>query len=141
MTVPINHEISSSQVDFFKMLDAKIEKGKDLEEHESELELDDSQQRHQRLQKVAEEWDTLLGRSHNSHDLRTGLEQSSLPEPPEDEEDVQPHPLDDNPAANSVDSMRTMFSNSCSLPAGTLREVVSAGGPTRPAALGQVQSE
>ena len=77
------------------MLDAKIEKGKELEESESELELQDSQQRHQRLQKVAEiEWDTLLGRSQNSQDLRAGLE------PAEDEEDMPPDPLDNNPAAN-----------------------------------------
>ena len=132
--VPINqnNEISSSQVNFFKMLDEKIEQGFELEENELEDE------RHLRLQKVAEEWPFgLLGRSQDSSDLRLlahqqqniGNQAKSESVSAEDDEDdrleVQQTTARDKEASSSVDSMRTMFSNSVNLPAGTLREVVT----------------
>ena len=116
-------EISSSQVNFFKMLDEKIENG-ELEgedSHESLLE-----DRHLRLQKVAEEWDLLLGRSQNSNDLDPNQTEDQLPKEEGNSEDDRlslPQALEDNPG-NSIDSMRTLFSNSVTLPAGTLREVM-----------------
>lgn len=81
--------------------------GLDLDEPDSEGE------RQLRLQRVAEEWDNLLGRSQDSNDLSSkGIEFL-------------------NPAGTTTeaqmsnDSMRTMFSNSVNVPAGTLREVVT----------------
>jgi len=124
----IQSEVSSSQVNFFKMLDEKIENGVELEEQDSD------QDRHVRLQKVAEEWNDLLGRSQDSHDLQ------HTKQPPHME--VVAASMEENdgqiqieaggpqkPQEGSVDSMRTMFSNSVSLPAGTFREQNSATNP------------
>ena len=100
-----------------------------------ELEEQDSDQdRHVRLQKVAEEWNDLLGRSQDSHDLQ------HTKQPPHME--VVAASMEENdgqiqieaggsqkPQEGSVDSMRTMFSNSVSLPAGTFREQNSATNP------------
>lgn len=128
-SVPINqnNEISSSQVNFFKMLDEKIEQGFELQDNELEDE------RHLRLQKVAEEWPFgLLGRSQDSNDLRLlANQQQNIGNNPksEDEDDRldlhETRCLEDKANSSSVDSMRTMFSNSVNLPAGTLREVVT----------------
>ena len=121
-SVPINSEISSSQVNFFKMLDEKIEQGFELEETELEDE------RHIRLQKVAEEWPFgLLGRSQDSNDLRQlANQQQNIGNNPKSEDEDDIRCLEGgNANSSSVDSMRTMFSNSVNLPAGTLREVVN----------------
>lgn len=101
-SVPLNiqsstNEVSSSQVNFFKMLDEKIENGFELEEQDSDHE------RQLQLQRVAEEWDTILGRSQ---------EDNSDPTRPVSEDTIE-HLCN---VESSNDSMRTMFSNSVNLP-------------------------
>jgi len=135
-------EVSSSQVNFFKMLDEKIENGIDPEEPDMEHE------RQLRLQRVAEEWDNLLGRSQDSNDLHS-KEQTAASSA---ESQINEEETTDNSASaapeklameSSNDSMRTMFSNSVTLPAGSLREAVAAiktGSTSRPpSALGTRQ--
>lgn len=84
-----------------------------------------------RLQRVAEEWDNLLGRSQDSNELHLHVND----EHSKSEEDAIVVELVANTAVESSnDSMRTMFSNSVGLPAGTFREVNSdpaeaEGGP------------
>lgn len=112
----IQSEVSTSQVNFFKMLDEKIENGDEPEEQDSE------QERQNRLQRVAEEWNDLLGRSQDSHELQLKHSQMASPEV-EDEGHVHNAANGDPPQEGSVNSMRTMFSNSVTLPAGTFREI------------------
>ena len=94
-----------------------------------ELEEQDSDQdRHVRLQKVAEEWNDLLGRSQDSHDLQHSkqpphMEQVAASMESESDEQILIEAAGpQKPQEGSVDSLRTMFSNSVSLPAGTFRE-------------------
>jgi len=94
------NEVSSSQVNFFKMLDEKIENGFELEEQDSDHE------RQIQLQRVAEEWDTILGRSQ---------EDNSDPTRPVSEDTIDWVTTEAN-VESSNDSMRTMFSNSVNLP-------------------------
>jgi len=123
----IQSEVSSSQVNFFKMLDEKIENGVELEEQDSD------QDRHVRLQKVAEEWNDLLGRSQDSHDLQHTKQPPHMEVAASMEENDGQIQIEaggpQKPQEGSVDSMRTMFSNSVSLPAGTFREQNSATNP------------
>jgi hypothetical protein len=81
---------------------------------------------------VAEEWDNLLGRSQDSKDddeIGSSLLSSSAAniECNDDQASVAvPTALEfRNAADSSNDSMRTLFSNSVTLPSGTFREVVS----------------
>lgn len=97
------NEVSSSQVNFFKMLDEKIENGFVLEEQDSDHE------RQIQLQRVAEEWDTILGRSQ---------EDNSYPNRPVSEDTIDWVTTEAN-VESSNDSMRTMFSNSVNLPKST----------------------
>jgi len=53
-----NTELSSSQVNFFKMLDEKIENGADLEEE------DENESRRNQLEKCMKEWETILSRAN-----------------------------------------------------------------------------
>ena len=104
------------------MLDEKIENGMELEPDQ-----DSEDERHLRLQRVAEEWDTLLGKSQDSNDLQPPNPRA-VTSPSSDHDDGiefttasgsrpgAPH------VESSNDSMRTMFSNSVNLPAGTLSE-------------------
>jgi len=112
------------------MLDEKIENGVELEEQDTD------QDRQVRLQKVAEEWNDLLGRSQDSQDLQHAAKQPSLMEQVAtsmEEPSDQPILIEaigpQKPQEGSADSMRTMFSNSVSLPAGTFREQNSATNP------------
>lgn len=75
---------------------------------------------------MAEEWDTLLGRSQDSTDLQSKEASSSAENHETSEEDSFRKRLEPSPAqavGSSADSMRTMFSNSVTMPAGTLREL------------------
>jgi len=95
------NEVSSSQVNFFKMLDEKIENGFELEEQDSDYE------RKLQLQRVAEEWDNILGRSQeDNHDLGRPSEETTAVEW-----------VTEANVESSNDSMRTMFSNSVNLQA------------------------
>lgn len=104
------NEVSSSQVNFFKMLDEKIENGFELEEQDSDYE------RKLQLQRVAEEWDTILGRSQ---------EDSNDP-PMRPSEDAIEWVTEAN-VESSNDSMRTMFSNSVNLQATTAKAAAEGG--------------
>lgn len=75
-----------------------------------------------RLQKVAEEWDNLLGRSQDSNELHLHVNDEDSKN--EEAEAIVVELVANNTAVveSSNDSMRTMFSNSVGLPAGTLRE-------------------
>lgn len=124
----IQSEVSTSQVNFFKMLDEKIENGVELEEQDSEHE------RQVRLQRVAEEWDNLLGRSQDSHDLQQ--KQPEMISSDEHEEQIldasSPKKTQDE-SLDSNNSMKTLFSNSVSLPVGTFREIESNAPSSKPA--------
>jgi hypothetical protein len=82
---------------------------------ELEQEQDSEHERHLKLQRVSEEWDNLLGRSQDSStdNVEKIIDEAS-----------KATRLESN-ASSSVDSMKTMFSNSVTLPAGTLREAVA----------------
>lgn len=117
-------EVSSSQVNFFKMLDEKIENGFEPEEQDTEQEV------HLRLQRVAEEWDTLLGRSQDSNDLNQ--QPQKMMTSSSSDLDVQETlsgagTRSNHPQDLSNDSMRTMFSNSANLPPGSLKEAAATG--------------
>ncbi len=153
----MHSEVSSSQVNFFKMLDEKIEnvikfqmltclligtlflhhifQGIELEEAEE----DEEHERQTKLQRVGEEWDNLLGRSQDggghlllmqdSEDSSTHRPKSDIPNKGISKTSGNNDKLaaiDNNVAGSSVDSMRTMFSNSLTMPTGTFREAVAA---------------
>ena len=72
-----------------------------------ELEDQDSDQERQlQLQKVAEEWDTILGRSHEDNNC------DGEGDPPSEQETNNIEWVTEANVESSNDSMRTMFSNS-----------------------------
>lgn len=123
----IHNDVSASQVNFFKMLDEKIENGVEFDEEEEERE------RKLELQRCVVEWDTLLGRSHENDTIH--IEKKSPPSDKnanngpsgghrkhKDKKVSSSPPTSSDTNGKSADSMRTMFSNSVSLPAGTFKE-------------------
>jgi len=93
------------------MLDEKIENGFELEEQDSDYE------RKLQLQRVAEEWDNILGRSQeDNHDLGRPSEETTAVEW-----------VTEANVESSNDSMRTMFSNSVNLQATTAKAVAEGG--------------
>ena len=91
--------------------------GVELEEQDSE------QERESRLQRVAEEWNDLLGRSQDSHDLQQPRHSQEAEDNEAERIVAASSSLQNHPQDGSVDSMRTMFSNSVTLPVGTFREL------------------
>ena len=83
---------------------------------------------------MAEEWDNLLGRSQDSHDLQQ--KQPEMISSDEHEEQIldasSPKKTQDE-SLDSNNSMRTLFSNSVSLPVGTFREIESNAPSAKPA--------
>ena len=108
-------------------------------------------ERQLRLQRVAEEWDSLLGKSQDSNDLHSKDQTAAVVAAFCTESQISEEETTDNAVAaaaaadklameSSNDSMRTMFSNSVTLPAGSLREAIKNGSSGRPpSALGTRQ--
>jgi len=67
-----NSDVSSSQVNFFKMLDEKIENGADFDEEEAD------RMRQIELLRCVEEWDHVLSKSQNNNKQQQRCGESTL---------------------------------------------------------------